>query len=96
MREARFLGGEAAAGVVPEGDWPAACIPSDLDAVDLESRRTRYCSIHRFKGLEAPAVIVTDVTDLDDPDARSLLYVGCTRALHRLVILAHERLRDRI
>ena len=97
VREARFLdGGKAVAGVVPEGDWPAACIPSDLDAVDLESRRTRYCSIYRFKGLEAPAVIVTDVTDLDDPAARSLLYVGLTRALHRLVILAHEPLRGRL
>jgi hypothetical protein len=97
VREARLLGGgPALAGVASEGDWPAACIPSDLDAVDLGSRRTRYCSIYRFKGLEAPAVIITDVTDLDDPAARSLLYVGCTRALHRLVILAREPLRGRL
>jgi hypothetical protein len=97
VREARYLGDEQApAGVVPQGDWPAACIPSDLDAVDLESRRTRYCSIYRFKGLEAQAVIITDVTSLDDPADRSLLYVGCTRALHRLVILAHESLRSRL
>jgi len=97
VREARLLGGEdVPAAVAGEGDWPAACIPSDLDAVDLASHRTRYCSIYRFKGLEAPAVVITDVTSLDDAGARSLLYVGCTRALHRLVILAHESLRGRL
>jgi hypothetical protein len=97
VREAHMAGDEqASAGVVPEGDWPAACIPSDLGAVDLESHRTRYCSIYRFKGLEAPAVIITDVTSLDDAVDRALLYVGCTRALHRLVVLAHESLRGRL
>lgn len=32
---------------------------------------------------------------LDTAADCSLLYVGCTRALHRLVILAHESLRGR-
>jgi hypothetical protein len=85
----------SAAGTVAGGDWPAACIPSDLDAVDLRSGKTRYCSIYRFKGLEAAAVVITDIRRLDDPADCSLLYVGCTRALHRLVILAHESLRSR-
>jgi hypothetical protein len=97
VRAARLLDdGQAPSGEISDGDWPAACVPSDLDAVDMTSKRTRYCSIYRFKGLEAPAVIITDVTSLDDAAARSLLYVGCTRALHRLVILAHESLRDRL
>ena len=47
------------------GDWLAACIPSDLDAVDLRSGKTKYCSIYRFKGLEAPAVVITDIESLD-------------------------------
>jgi len=71
----------------------AACIPSDLDAVDLRSGKTKYCSIYRFKGLEAPAVVITDIEALDTPAQRSLLYVGCSRALHRLVILAHKSVR---
>jgi len=78
------------------GDWLAACIPSDLDAVNLRSGRIRYSSIYRFKGLEAPAVVITDIRSLDTPAERSLLYVGCTRALHRLVILAHEGVRGRL
>jgi superfamily I DNA/RNA helicase len=73
------------------GDWLAACIPSDLDAVNLHSRKITYSSIYRYKGLEAPAVVITDIDVLDTPAQRSLLYVGCTRALHRLVILADRR-----
>jgi len=78
------------------GDWLAACIPSDLDAVDFRSGRIKYSSIYRFKGLEAPAVVITDVKALDTPAQRSLLYVGCTRALHRLVILADVKVRAQL
>jgi superfamily I DNA/RNA helicase len=78
------------------GDWLAACIPSDLDAVDLRSSKIKYSSIYRFKGLEAPAVVITDVHALDTPTQRSLLYVGCTRALQRLVILADKRVRGQL
>jgi len=38
--------------------------------------------------------VVSTVTDaLDTPAQRSLLYVGCTRALHRLVILADKKVQ---
>lgn len=47
-----------------------------------------YCTIHAYKGLEAKAVIVTDVDSIEDERARALFYVATTRALHRLVILA--------
>jgi superfamily I DNA/RNA helicase len=78
------------------GDWLAACIPSDLDAVDLRSGRIKYSSIYRFKGLEAPAVVITDIAALNTPAQRSLLYVGCTRALHRLAILADKKARAQL
>jgi hypothetical protein len=78
------------------GDWLTACIPSDLDAVDLRAGKIKYSSIYRFKGLEAPAVVITDIEALDTPAQRSLLYVGCTRALHRLVILADRRVRGQL
>ena len=47
------------------GDWLAACIPSDLDAAELRSSKMKYSSIYRIKGLEAPAVVITDVHALD-------------------------------
>ena len=64
---------------------------------------TGYDSIFRFKGREAPAIVVTDIDPLepegrwsDEADVRSLLYVGVTRALSRVVVLAHEFWRDRL
>jgi superfamily I DNA/RNA helicase len=53
-----------------------------------------YCSIHAFKGLEARAIVVTDVEQIDTPAAQALFYVATTRALHRLVILARESVRE--
>jgi hypothetical protein len=49
-----------------------------------------YCTIHAYKGLEAPVVILTDLRDLDDSKRIDLFYVGMSRALHRLVILCHD------
>ena len=49
-----------------------------------------YCSVHAFKGMEAPAVIVTDIDRLDAQTSTALFYVAVTRVLQRLIILAHE------
>ncbi|GAA1703868.1 hypothetical protein GCM10009792_24980 [Microcella alkalica] len=46
----------------------------------------RWGSIHEFKGLEAAAVILTDV-NLSKGYHRDLLYVGASRATDRLVVL---------
>jgi len=51
--------------------------------------RIRWGTIHEFKGLEAPAVILTDV-DLSKPYHRDLLYVGASRATDRLVVLEQQ------
>lgn len=55
-----------------------------------------YCSIHAFKGLEAPAVIVTDIEQVEDIEVSHLFYVALTRALHRLIILSAESARVEI
>jgi superfamily I DNA/RNA helicase len=47
----------------------------------------RYATIHAFKGLEAPAVVLTDLDQGLVPGFQSLLYVGLTRATDRLVAL---------
>jgi hypothetical protein len=56
----------------------------------------RYSSIHAFKGMEALAVVVTDVDHISDPASMSLFYVAITRAVDRLVILVHEPVREEI
>ena len=52
-----------------------------------------FSSVHSFKGLEASAVIITDVENLGDERTRALLYVGMSRARVRLFILMHQRCR---
>jgi superfamily I DNA/RNA helicase len=50
--------------------------------------QVQFTTIHSFKGLEAPAVVVTDL-DRETTEGRfdSLLYVGLTRATDRLIAL---------
>ena len=56
----------------------------------------RYATIHAFKGLEAPVVIVTDVESLGTDRDQSLLYIASTRAVERLYVLAASQLKLKI
>lgn len=53
-----------------------------------------YSTIHAFKGMEVPVVVLTDVDDLKSPYKQSLFYVGASRAQDQLYILAHESCRS--
>jgi hypothetical protein len=44
----------------------------------------QHCTIQAYKGLEAPAVVVTDLDRSTLPNFESLLYIGLTRATDRL------------
>lgn len=50
----------------------------------------RYTTIQSFKGLDSPAIVVTDIEHVDNDVFSSLLYVATTRALDRLCIIVHE------
>lgn len=50
----------------------------------------RYTTIQGFKGLDSPAIVVTDIEHVDGDMFSSLLYVATTRALERLCIIVHE------
>jgi hypothetical protein len=56
----------------------------------------RVSSVHRFKGLESRAVVLAGLEDNDPSWLDPLLYVACSRARAHLVIVAHERSRNRI
>jgi hypothetical protein len=77
----------------PWADRLAPLVPPGQFEPDLRSGRTRYASIYRFKGLEARAVVLTDIDSLGTEHDRDLFAIGATRATHRLVVLAHESLR---
>jgi Nuclease-related domain/UvrD-like helicase C-terminal domain/Type III restriction enzyme, res subunit len=53
----------------------------------------RFCSIHSFKGLEAPAIVVTDLDNADRAYFESLIYIAVTRSSHRLTLLMHTSLK---
>jgi DNA helicase II / ATP-dependent DNA helicase PcrA len=46
------------------------------------------CSVHMSKGLEFDEVIIpgADVVNYNEPNDKNLLYIACTRAMHRLYI----------
>jgi hypothetical protein len=65
-----------------------------LRAIARAAREIGYTTIHAFKGLEAPVVILTDIESVSRDDAVALLYVGMSRARFQLVILLPEKLRE--
>ena len=68
--------------------------PVKFAPFESASRKKIGCgSIHGFKGMESPAIIVIDVEMITGDQAVSLFYVAMTRALHRLYILAHNKIK---
>jgi hypothetical protein len=66
------------------------------DRVPPQPPRTVLCdSIHRFKGLDRPVVILVELNSAD-PNLDRLLYVGLSRALHHLVVIAPLPLAERL
>lgn len=55
-----------------------------------------FSTIHSFKGLEAPVVLLTDIRSLSTARDFDLLYIGMSRALHRLAVLCHDGVADEI
>ena len=64
--------------------------------MDLHCGKTRSIAVHRFKGLESRAFVLTDIEYLSTSRQRDLFYIGATRATQRLVVLAHESLRGQL
>jgi len=55
-----------------------------------------YGTVSAFKGLEAPVVILTDIEEVDTPQAQRLFYVGVSRATDRLCVLVRDGLQKHI
>lgn len=53
-----------------------------------------YTTIHAFKGLEAPAIVITDVEHILGTTPTALFYVAITRALQRLTIIASSSIKQ--
>lgn len=66
---------------------PLAALP------DRREGASSYGTVASFKGLEAPAVILTDIEEVATPQARRLFYVAVSRATDRLMVLARDGLQ---
>jgi len=55
-----------------------------------------YHTIQGFKGMERPAVIITDIEDIDPDYAKSLLYIGLTRGTSRVTALASLKVKEQL
>ena len=54
-----------------------------------------FCStVHSFKGLESPVVILAEIEPYGAQDLEAVLYVGCSWACNHLVVLASARLPE--
>lgn len=63
-------------------------------SVNAAGGHIQYSTIHSFKGLEAPVVIVTDLNDIKEIEAINLLYIAVTRSLSWLVLMLHESVQN--
>ena len=61
-----------------------------------DPKTATFSTIHAFKGLEAPVVILTDIRSLTTPRDFDILYIGMSRALHRLAVLCHTSNKENI
>lgn len=58
-----------------------------VDGLPPRPGRLQYSTIQAFKGLESPAVVVTDLESSSVPEFQALLYVAMTRATDRLFVI---------
>ena len=85
-----FRDTDAIATSVASAPWQQRLVP----LTQRPAGHIGYGSIHAYKGLEAPVIILTDVTHVKTKDAAAVLYVGLTRALHRLIVLLNEPAKE--
>lgn len=62
---------------------------------DIDFNEIFYTTIHSFKGLESPVVIIAEVDETIKHNMDELVYVGCSRARHHLIILCHDTIAAR-
>lgn len=58
--------------------------------------RIPFSTIHAFKGMESPVVVMCDLDTIDSDEPQALLYVGMSRARSHLTILLHNKTQPAI
>ena len=78
--------------LVPEYGPEGAVLPPPTKRNEI-----RVATIHRYKGLESPVVVLAEIDGrIAEDDLAPLIYVGATRARSHLVVVASEPLAARL
>jgi superfamily I DNA/RNA helicase len=91
-----------AADGAPVEAWPYRLMPEygpegSVLPMPTRGNEVRVATIHRYKGLEAPVVVLAEIDGrIGEEELASLLYVGATRARSHLVVIASEELGHRL
>ena len=86
----------------PVEAWPYRLMPEygpegAVLPLPTKGNEVRVATIHRYKGLESPVVVLAEIDSrIAEADLAALLYVGATRARSHLVIVASDQLGVRI
>jgi len=82
----------------------SASLISGLDIIDVsnssdmipQKNKIVFSTIHSFKGLESPIVIISDLESVTGDYNSSLLYIAMSRASAYLSMLMHENVRQEL
>ncbi len=62
-----------------------------------KGNEVRVATIHRYKGLESPVVVLAEIDSrISEGDLAALLYVGATRARVHLVVIESDALGSQL
>jgi hypothetical protein len=91
----RRLSASGALGADSSGSFDLVDV-TENETIKLQPKQVAFSTVHAFKGMEATAVIVCDIESVNTDEARSIVYVGMSRAKSHLVVLSNNKLRDTI
>lgn len=84
----------------PVEAWPYRLMPEygpDGSVLPPPSKggEVRVATIHRYKGLESPVVVLCEIDGrVDEDELAALLYVGATRARSHLVVVCSDQVSN--
>lgn len=61
--------------------------------VSASQKHFGFATVQSYKGMESNYVLITDIEDLSSEVAKSILYVGMSRARYGLVLLISETIQ---
>jgi superfamily I DNA/RNA helicase len=83
----------AAAQLAHDPTYPVIPLASKSGRPPRRGEPVVFSTVHAFKGMESPVVILMDVDRMTGEGPQALLYVAMSRARSHLIVLLHERLR---